>query len=131
MSWKAITLAFCIAIGLQAPLSAEDLNGDVERGSGLFRKKCFACHSLDTDRVGPRLRGVVGRTAGSLPAFSYSPALTAFDEVWTRQSLDLWLAGPGKYLPGARMPIALRRDQDRRDVIAYLVNESSKAKTND
>ena len=35
--------------------------GTATRGQELFEKRCGGCHALDTAKVGPPLRGVVGR----------------------------------------------------------------------
>ena len=106
------------------PAPAESLDGNLARGGELFRAKCFACHSLDTDRIGPRLAGVVGRPAGAVPGYAYSPALAKAGLVWNAQSLDRWLAGPREFLPGSRMPFALRDGQARSDLIAYLATRT-------
>jgi cytochrome c551/c552 len=44
-------------------------------GQALFQRRCSGCHALDADHEGPRLRGVVGRAAGSVKTFQYSEAL--------------------------------------------------------
>src|ERR1700752_832356 len=49
--------------------------GDATRGRQVFEGRCTGCHSLDQDKEGPRLRGVFGRTAGSVPTFGYSDAM--------------------------------------------------------
>lgn len=103
-----------------AAAQADEAAGDPLRGEALFRGKCFACHSLETDRVGPRLGGVLGRAAGSVPGFAYSPALAGAGFAWDPAALDRWLAGPRAFLPGARMPFFLPSAKDRRDVIEYL-----------
>lgn len=115
-----IASALWFLLAAPAPVQADDASGDPERGSALFRSKCFACHSLDADRVGPRLGGVFGRAAGTVPGFAYSPAVAGAGIIWDWPSLDLWLAGPREFLPGARMTFSLQKDQDRRDLIAYL-----------
>ena len=44
---------------------------------------------------------------------------------WTLEHLDKYLENPRAYIPGNRMSFAgLRRPNDRRDVIAYLLLES-------
>ena len=48
-----------------------------ERGKELFEKRCSGCHALDKEKEGPRLRGVFGRTSGTVPSFKYSDALKA------------------------------------------------------
>lgn len=46
-------------------------------GQRLFQQRCGACHQVDSTRngVGPHLQGVVGRAAGSVEGFRYSPAM--------------------------------------------------------
>jgi len=119
---RPISIASALWISLVAlePTKADDSAGDPARGSSLFRQTCFACHSIDADRVGPRLGGIVGRPAGSVPGYPYSPTLASADIVWDESSLDRWLAGPRRFLPGARMPFSLDDEADRRDLIAYL-----------
>lgn len=95
------------------------LNGDPERGKRIYQV-CSGCHSLDEDDVGPRHRGVVGRTAGTVPGFGYSQALHDSHIVWTEENLDRWLANPQAMVPGAKMFFLLPDAKDRADVIAWL-----------
>lgn len=105
---------------LLLPLEAAGRPGDAVRGRALFESRCSACHSLEHDRVGPALGGIVGRTAGSRPEFDYSPALAAAAFAWTPQLLEQWLSNPQALVPGQRMPISIGRAEDRADVVAYL-----------
>jgi cytochrome c len=93
--------------------------GDVAHGEVLYQG-CQDCHSLDANDVGPKHRGVVGRAAGTVPGYAYSPALKASGLVWTEENLDRWLANPQALVPGAKMFYHLSDAQDRADVIAFL-----------
>ncbi|WP_293714101.1 MULTISPECIES: c-type cytochrome [unclassified Stenotrophomonas] len=84
---------------------------------------CVACHSRDAgapQRMGPNLRGVVGRKAGSNPGFDYSPALKASNITWDAAQLDAYLAAPAKHVPGTRMVIAVPDPARRQALIEYL-----------
>lgn len=108
------------------PEGAQDLArfaapaGSVEAGRKLFATACAECHSLDRAKLGPPLAGVVGRRAGTVAGFPYSPALAASGIVWTEANLEKWLSGPQALVPGARMPMALPDLDSRRAVVAYL-----------
>lgn len=84
---------------------------------------CAACHSRDAgapQRMGPNLRRVVGRKAGSNPGFDYSPALKASNITWDAAQLDAYLAAPAKHVPGTRMVIAVPDPARRQALIEYL-----------
>lgn len=98
------------------------LQGDAAAGMRLYQS-CMGCHSLDENEVGPRHRGVVGRRAGSVPGYAYSPALRSSGIIWTPQNLDRWLTGPQKMVPGAKMFFAVAKPRDRADIIAYLAQQ--------
>ena len=66
----------------------------VERGAALYAAHCSSCHSPDQHGDGPAHRGVVGRRAGALKDFDYSPALRASKLLWTRATLKAWLTDP-------------------------------------
>jgi cytochrome c len=96
--------------------------GNAVSGAELF-KPCAACHSTDAgvSKQGPGLRGVVGRKAGSVAGFAYSPAMKAFDKVWDAALLDSYLYDPAGTMPGTKMAYpGLKDENDRADVIAYL-----------
>lgn len=98
-------------------------DGDAGRGEKLF-EECHACHALErgTQEVGPNLHGVLGRRAGTLDDFRYSPALKRSGITWTPQSLDAYIADPQQAVPANRMPYAgMPEARDRADLIAYLL----------
>ncbi len=100
---------------------------DAVNGRQLFAERCAACHAVDANKAGPMLGGVVGRRAGSAPGYNYSPALRSADLTWSADNLDRWLADPGKFIAGAKMPIRILDASTRRDVIAYVQIESGKS----
>jgi len=97
---------------------------DAVRGSELFGKRCVACHSFNENKAGPRLDGIFGRKAGSAPGYKYSPALAEASLRWSADNLDRWLADPRKAIAGTRMPVRVLDASTRRDIIAYLQQES-------
>jgi cytochrome c len=107
--------------------AARPATGDPLRGERVFQR-CYACHSVATggERLsGPSLRCLLGRRAGSLPGFEYSPAMVdagaARGLVWTRETLDAFLADQQALVPGTAMWIpSLAAAADRRDLIDYL-----------
>ena len=104
-------------------ISASDtLGGDPVHGKTVYQA-CMGCHSLDEDDVGPRHRGVVGRVAGTVPGYAYSPALKGSHVVWDQANLDRWLTNPQALVPGAKMFFAMTNPKDRADVIAYLAEQ--------
>ncbi|API60955.1 cytochrome c family protein [Tardibacter chloracetimidivorans] len=100
--------------------------GDAVRGVDLYQAKCGACHSLDSNRVGPAHRGVVGRRAGRVADFRYSKALSASHIVWTPANLDRWLRAPTVMVPGTMMGFRVSSPQERADIIAYLAQNPSR-----
>lgn len=100
---------------------------DPGRGEVIFRK-CVTCHTLEAggrNRVGPRLAGLFGRTAGSVGDFRYSDALKRSGIVWNDMTLDAYLKDSEAFVPGTKMYGGLTLDADRADLIAYLRNATA------
>lgn len=98
----------------------------IEAGAKVF-KKCAACHKVGEgakNAVGPQLNAVVGRTAGGLDGFKYSPAMSeagANGMVWDAAALDAYLLDPKGTIPKNKMSYAgLKKPEDRAAIIAYL-----------
>jgi cytochrome c len=128
MQAAALRRAFYIAglaIAMLAPVcaSAQDTTGDPAAGETVFRK-CMACHRVGPDArnaAGPELNGIVGRQAGSLADFNYSPAMKDSGITWDAESLSSFLEAPRQFVQGTRMAFAGLPDaQERANVIAYL-----------
>lgn len=108
------------AMALVAAASAAAAPPDVLRGEQIY-VRCMACHALASDRVGPRHCGLLGRRAGSVPGFAYSPAMKHSKLVWDEKTLDLFIKAPTKLVPGTAMTYDGVADaQERQDLIAYL-----------
>lgn len=95
--------------------------GDAATGKQLYESRCIGCHSIDSNRVGPLHRGVVGRRVGSVTDYGYSDALKQSDIIWSPTTLDQWLSNPEALIPGQKMGYALSEATERADVIAYLI----------
>lgn len=121
-------LAAVLLTGLALPALAE---GDAAKGEQVF-KKCLACHSIEAGakhKTGPNLHDIMGRNAGSVDGFKFSPAAIKAGEggwVWTPEVMDTYLTDPKKAMPGNKMAFAgLKKADERADVIAYLQANSA------
>ncbi len=97
---------------------------DIENGKATFNTMCGVCHSVQKTGgpvEGPNLLGLVGREAASQADFAkYSPALKTSNLVWSVETLNRFLVNPMAMVPGTLMPMLIRDDKTRADVIAYL-----------
>ena len=113
-----LALAFAAALGSGAALA----EGDAEAGKKVF-KKCKTCHTFDPGKkkIGPHLKGVVGRKAGSVEGYKYSKAMAGTDITWDEANLDQFLTKPKAFVKGTKMSFrGLSKESQRADVIAYL-----------
>jgi cytochrome c len=94
--------------------------GDALRGAALYENNCMACHAVDSNKVGPAHRGVMGRRVGGLKGYRYSDELARSRLRWTPQTLNLWLEDPEELVAGQRMGFQVDSAQERADLIAYL-----------
>ena len=136
MSFSDITKMGCLAAGLVfATVSgafAQDA-GDAAKGEAVY-KKCTSCHMVGPEaanKVGPVLNDLIGRTAGTFEGYKYGKSIVAAGEaglVWTDDEIFEYLANPKKYLRAkledkkakSKMSFRLKKEGDRKDVIAYL-----------
>ena len=116
--------ALMLLVGLTAAVApaARADEAQVAAGRAAFAT-CAVCHSAEKGRiiVGPPLYGVVGRKAGSVADYTYSPANKNSGITWTPEKLFQYLQGPQRVVPGTKMAFSGIPDaQKRADVIAYL-----------
>lgn len=102
---------------------AADDAASVAKGKRLFMR-CAACHdTADTGaaRIGPNLKGLLGRPMGSVPGYNYSPAMKAKSLVWDDAQLNAWLIKPTALVPGTTMAFVGMPDAaERKALIDFL-----------
>ena len=119
---KAVFAALASAVLFAVPAHAA---GDAAAGQKVFAQ-CKACHENEkgVNKIGPTLKGVVGRKAASVPDYKYSAAMTAKvaeGVVWDEATLTTYLPNPKAYVPGTKMAFGgLKKPEDVANVIAYL-----------
>jgi cytochrome c len=112
---------------------------DAAAGETVF-KKCMTCHRIGDgakNAVGPVQNGIIGRQAGTVPGFAYSPLNKAAGEaglVWNEETIFAYLPDPNAFLTNflkdkdkadlakgsTKMAFKLPSEKERKDVIAYL-----------
>jgi len=121
MSMHKTTIIAAVALFAAGNAAAD---GDVKRGQKMF-DECVACHATERgaqNGVGPSLYGVIGRKAGEVADFRYSPAMKRSGISWNERELDAYIADPQKRVPANRMPYSgMPEARDRADLIAYLM----------
>lgn len=120
-----LRLQFLVVALLASNVCLAQTKSTSERGKDLFGRNCVQCHSVACNRDGPKLEGLFGRTAGSVPGFHYTPELKASGIVWTDKTLNAFLTDPNKLVPGTSMGIwgRIANANERKDLIAYLRRE--------
>ena len=96
-------------------------------GAKIF-KKCAACHSIaegGSNKIGPALWGVLGRTAGSVPNYKYSKAMASYGKNWSFEEMNGFLTKPKEWIKGTKMAFAgLKNAKERAAIILYM-NENT------
>lgn len=88
--------------------------------------QCQTCHVREdgVNRIGPSLYGIVGRAAGQVAGYDYTPANANSGITWTPEKMFQYLENPQRVVPGTRMAFGgLASGQDRADLIAFLQTE--------
>jgi cytochrome c len=97
--------------------------GDPEKGRAVFAR-CASCHQVGPSAhngFGPQLNGILGRRAGSLDGYAYSPAMKKAALVWSEKNLKTFLKSPGDTVPGNKMRFwGIGSDSQVADLLAYL-----------
>ena len=92
-------------------------------GAKVF-KKCAACHSINeggSNKIGPALWGVLGRSVGSVPDYKYSKAMASHGKNWSFEEMNGFLIKPKDWIKGTKMSFAgLKKAEDRAAVILYM-----------
>lgn len=95
----------------------------ISAGERLFTSSCRRCHTpgADLTTYGPPLENVVGRRAGSVADYDYSPALRGSGIVWTDAALRAWMEDNTGFMPGTKMRHVGIDDRTVQDfILAYL-----------
>jgi len=128
----------CSVAALVISAGAADAQ-DATKGEIVF-KQCMTCHRIGPDAknlIGPVLTGVIGRQAGTYPAFAYSSINKSSGEnglAWSEENIFNYLPDPNAFLRKfladkgqsslatgtTKMTFRLANEQQRKDVIAYI-----------
>lgn len=105
-----------------APALAAEEQGD--DGQVAYNNACRTCHSFKEgdNRLGPTLHGVVGRKAGSVECFAFSPAMKDSGITWDEATLDKFITNPNQVVSGNKMqPFGGVADAgERKKIVDYL-----------
>ena len=96
---------------------------DAAAGEKSFAQ-CRACHQIGPtakNAVGPVLNGIIGRKAGTVEGYNYSPANKNSGITWDEATFADYIKDPKAKVPGTKMIYAGLKDEQRiKDLIAYL-----------
>ncbi|WP_395663626.1 c-type cytochrome [Aestuariivirga sp.] len=114
-----------LALLALAPVTQAQASGDAAKGEKVFAK-CKACHVVDaeTNKVGPHLKGVIGRNVAAVEGYKYSAAMLEFataNPQWTEELFVKYIENPKAMVPKTKMVFpGLKKEEDRADLLAFL-----------
>jgi cytochrome c len=113
------------ALALACLAGAAQAAGNPANGRAAFVRQCALCHTSEKggdNRFGPNLFGIVGRTAGTVPGFTYTNAFKNRAKwEWTEDAIGSWMMFPSAMVPGTAMGAFQGiAEKDRDDLVAYL-----------
>ena len=115
--------AFILSIALCLASIGVAQSQDSAAGEKIFAQ-CRACHQIGEtakNAVGPVLNGVIGRKAGTVEGYSYSPANKNSGITWDEATFSEYIKDPKAKVPGTKMIFAGVKDEQRiKDLLAYL-----------
>lgn len=118
---------FTLAAAGSIAIHGSALAAESKPGSNQFIQYCLGCHSMYCNREGPKLGGLIGRKAGSVPDYKgYSDAMKSAGFVWTLDKLDKFLQTPEAVVPGGKMENEARAttaSKDERQKILQFVQD--------
>lgn len=89
-----------------------------------FNNHCRTCHTVKPgdNRLAPSLHGIMGRKAGTVEGYSYSPVFHNSELVWDEASMDRFIENPQGLFPGNNMATfaGLKDAAERAKIIAFL-----------
>jgi cytochrome c len=132
MKGRFASLAVMLSVGAAAGgLVPQAWAETHEDGAALFQTRCAACHGLDpaAGKMGPPLRGVIGRRAASIEGYAYSRALRSSGLVWSPRTLDAFLASPNRVAPGSTMPVSVTDPATRAALVKYLAAQTPRRRS--
>ncbi|MBW7970328.1 c-type cytochrome [Bradyrhizobium sp. BR 10289] len=113
----ALTLLFA------TPSSLAQQPASDEAAQQAFNNSCRTCHSVKEgdNRLGPNLNKVVGRKAGSLPNYNYSPSMKDAGFIWDPDKLTRFMVKPDEVVSGNKMqPYGGISAEEASKIVAYL-----------
>lgn len=115
--------AFGLVLSTVLTATAFAADGDTS-GEQLFNNNCRTCHSWKEgdNRLGPSLHGIVGRKAGSISGYAFSPSMKQANITWDEATLDKFIASPDSVVAGNNMkPFnGISDAQTRQKIIEFL-----------
>jgi cytochrome c len=121
MAFRQTFAILIVGFGMAVTAGASaHLEAPAVEPAAAYKVHCSSCHNLERNGIGPNHRGIFGKKAGSVAGYSYSPALKNSGIVWDRETLDKWLQGPRKLVPGTKMVKSVANPATRKAIIDYL-----------
>ncbi len=116
---RRLVISLIAVLGSAGAASAQD----AAAGEKVFAQ-CRACHQVGPtakNAVGPQLNGVIGRKAGTVENYNYTPANKNSGLTWDEATFRDYIKDPRAKIPGTKMIYAGLKDEQRiSDLIAYL-----------
>lgn len=124
---KKLLFVSSLLLASALPAAAQD----VAAGEKSFAK-CRACHQIGEtakNSVGPVLNGLIGRPAGSVEGYNYSPANKNSGLTWDEATFSEYIAAPAAKIKGTKMAFAGIKDPaEIANLVAYLKQFDSSGK---